>query len=175
MTEHRAITIKQPWAWAILNAGKNIENRSWSPNFRGRLWIHTSGHITRRHYNEACEFIYNITGMKPPDIEELTLGAIIGFVDFKTVHLPDARVNKWHIEGYHGWSFENPKELEIPIPCKGRLLLWDCSEHLDLCRGCGVPFETIPEQGCSDDLPDLCDDCWDKSVSYWKAIHDGDD
>jgi len=25
----KAITIKQPWAWAIVFAGKDIENRSW--------------------------------------------------------------------------------------------------------------------------------------------------
>lgn len=30
-----AISIRQPWAWLILNAGKDIENRDWPTNFRG--------------------------------------------------------------------------------------------------------------------------------------------
>ena len=25
----KALTIKQPWAWAIIHAGKDIENRDW--------------------------------------------------------------------------------------------------------------------------------------------------
>lgn len=29
MTEWRALTVKQPWAWAICHAGKNVENRTW--------------------------------------------------------------------------------------------------------------------------------------------------
>lgn len=35
-----ALSIKQPWAFAILRMGKDIENRKWSTNFRGRFHIH---------------------------------------------------------------------------------------------------------------------------------------
>jgi hypothetical protein len=35
----KAITVRQPWAWAIINAGKDIENRTWNTNFRGRVAI----------------------------------------------------------------------------------------------------------------------------------------
>ena len=34
-----ALTIRQPWAWAILHASKDIENRGWSTNFRGRFCL----------------------------------------------------------------------------------------------------------------------------------------
>ncbi|MET7669386.1 hypothetical protein [Micromonospora luteifusca] len=40
MTDLRAITVKQPWAWAIAHGGKNIENRSRDITYRGRLAIH---------------------------------------------------------------------------------------------------------------------------------------
>ena len=36
----KAITIKQPWAWAIIFAGKDIENRTWHTHDRGPLLIH---------------------------------------------------------------------------------------------------------------------------------------
>jgi hypothetical protein len=41
----RALSIRQPWAWAILHAGKDIENRDWKPGnparrFRGSFLIH---------------------------------------------------------------------------------------------------------------------------------------
>ncbi|MDE3077782.1 MAG: hypothetical protein KGJ86_20365 [Chloroflexota bacterium] len=34
-----ALTIRQPWAWAIEH-GKHVENRSWEVTFRGPLWLH---------------------------------------------------------------------------------------------------------------------------------------
>lgn len=36
----RAITVKQPWAWAIAHGGKSIENRSRGTTYRGPLAIH---------------------------------------------------------------------------------------------------------------------------------------
>lgn len=33
----KPMTIRQPWVYAILHKGKNIENRSWKREFRG--WI----------------------------------------------------------------------------------------------------------------------------------------
>jgi hypothetical protein len=38
-----ALSIRQPWAWAILHAGKRIENREWrSCKYRGPILIHAS-------------------------------------------------------------------------------------------------------------------------------------
>jgi hypothetical protein len=37
----RALTVKQPWAWAILHAGKDIENRGWRTHYKGPLVIHS--------------------------------------------------------------------------------------------------------------------------------------
>jgi len=38
--EARVLTIRQPWAWAIIHCGNDIENRSWSTKHRGRLLVH---------------------------------------------------------------------------------------------------------------------------------------
>ena len=37
-----ALSIRQPWAWLILRAGKDVENRDWSTKVRGRVLIHAS-------------------------------------------------------------------------------------------------------------------------------------
>src|SRR5258708_38232386 len=37
-----ALSIRQPWCWAILNCGKSVENRTWATAFRGKLRIHAS-------------------------------------------------------------------------------------------------------------------------------------
>ncbi len=46
----KALSIKQPWAWAILNAGKDIENRNWKTNFRGKFYIHASKKFDKSGY-----------------------------------------------------------------------------------------------------------------------------
>ena len=38
----KTITIKQPWAQFIAEGIKDIENRTWKTNFRGRVLIHAS-------------------------------------------------------------------------------------------------------------------------------------
>ena len=40
MAEIRAITVKQPWAFAIVHGGKVIENRSRGTSYRGPIAIH---------------------------------------------------------------------------------------------------------------------------------------
>lgn len=42
----KALSIRQPWAWLILHGGKDIENRSWNTNFRGRFLIHAAAGMT---------------------------------------------------------------------------------------------------------------------------------
>src|SRR5437016_10859136 len=36
----KALSVRQPWAWLIVNGHKDIENRSWQTKFRGKLLIH---------------------------------------------------------------------------------------------------------------------------------------
>ena len=38
----KAVSIKQPWASLIAHGIKDIENRTWKTNFRGRVYIHVS-------------------------------------------------------------------------------------------------------------------------------------
>jgi hypothetical protein len=36
----RALTVRQPWAWAIAQGIKTVENRTWTTKYRGLLAIH---------------------------------------------------------------------------------------------------------------------------------------
>ena len=51
-----ALSIRQPWAWAILHAGKDIENRSWSTSFRGPVCIHAAKGMTAAEFDGFVEF-----------------------------------------------------------------------------------------------------------------------
>jgi hypothetical protein len=43
----KIITIRQPWAHLIVNASKNIENRTWATSYRGPILIHASLNVNR--------------------------------------------------------------------------------------------------------------------------------
>jgi tetratricopeptide (TPR) repeat protein len=36
----KALSIRQPWAWLIVHGVKDVENRTWRTNFRGRFLVH---------------------------------------------------------------------------------------------------------------------------------------
>jgi ASCH domain len=36
----KALSVRQPWAWAIISALKDIENRGWPIHYRGDILIH---------------------------------------------------------------------------------------------------------------------------------------
>ena len=38
--EWHCLSIRQPYAWAIIKGAKDVENRTWRLNYRGRLYIH---------------------------------------------------------------------------------------------------------------------------------------
>jgi len=110
----RALSVRQPWAWAIIYAGKDIENRSWQNK-------HTIGTIAI-HASLGQERIYQLPPRaRRPQPDEITLGAIIGVVD--VVDVVDSHRSRW-FEGPLGWVLRNPRPLNRPIACKGALGLW---------------------------------------------------
>lgn len=38
----KVLSIRQPWAWLIVNGHKDVENRTWDSYYRGPLLIHAS-------------------------------------------------------------------------------------------------------------------------------------
>lgn len=83
----KALSIKQPWAHAILHFGKDIENRDWSTNFRGTVAIHASKGMTKDDYESfvicASDLMVNTEAEIHliPEFFELTRGAILGTVE----------------------------------------------------------------------------------------------
>jgi hypothetical protein len=70
------LTIRQPWAWAIIHGGKDVENRSWSTKHRRPLLIHAGSAFEPRGY----ETVQQLATQQPPPPSELIHGAIIGVV-----------------------------------------------------------------------------------------------
>lgn len=73
----KALSIRQPWAWLILNAGKDVENRTWYPpvSLIGRHFlIHAAKGCTEEEYEAAEDF----AGCRIPTLRDLDRGGIVG-------------------------------------------------------------------------------------------------
>ena len=117
----KALSIRQPWSWLIVHGLKDVENRSWPTNFRGRVYVHAGLKVDKEAY---CYVPRNVLPL--PDQAYDTLGAIIGEVDivdcrFRFGDENDNLYSEWHDAGMHGFYLANPVEYEKPIPCKGQL------------------------------------------------------
>lgn len=138
----KAITIKQPWASLIVEGKKDIENRTWKTNFRGRVLIHAGVTIDNNAVDKISCFDGELARKVWFDINDnkMPTGAIIG-----SVEIVDCVVNhpsKWaqhkaivkrKINGknkmvevpVYNWVLANPILFLEPIPAKGKLSFWD--------------------------------------------------
>lgn len=115
-----AISVRQPWAWALLN-DKDIENRDWKRGnpglkFRGPFALHASAGLTQSEYAEAAMFMGSI-GINCPPPHELVRGAIIGSAVVASI-VPHSD-SPWFF-GPIGLVITDAKPCD-PIPCKGEL------------------------------------------------------
>ena len=123
----KALSIRQPWAWAILYAGKTIENRPRRTHLRETIAIHASLQPDR-----AWHLAYPPRAPFVPAPEDCAFGAIIGFADL--VDCVEHHPSKW-FQGPFGYVLANPRPLKTPIPCKGALGFWKVPpEILHRCR-----------------------------------------
>ena len=118
-----ALSVRQPWAWAIIHAGKDIENRSWSWQAvnhglrqRGRIAIHAAKGMTRDEYDEARDFI-DRQGRNCPDAHALHRGGIIGSVE--VVDVVSDSDSPWFF-GPRGLVLSDPTACAF-VPAGGQL------------------------------------------------------
>lgn len=127
----KALTIRQPWAHAILHLGKDIENRDWFSTLRGRIAIHASKTMTRREITEARDFVQSMVGLDiaqaMPAKGNYPVGSIVGVA---TVRGCVQRYDSPWFVGRYGFVLEDPIALPEPIPMRGQLSFWDVPEDV---------------------------------------------
>lgn len=108
------ITVRQPWASAIFECGKDVENRSWGTAYRGRLWIHAAVRPYRSTIPPVLDRRMRRDGPR---------GVIIGSVTLVDVLEPPVRKSPsvWAQRGAYLWILADPRPLRQPIPWTGRL------------------------------------------------------
>ncbi|MDE1863286.1 MAG: ASCH domain-containing protein [Thaumarchaeota archaeon] len=117
----KCLSVSQPYADLIVQGRKTIELRRWNTGFRGEFLVHAPLKIN----TDACR-------MLGVDEKELRRGVIIGRVEIFGVRVyktaEEIRLDyEKHLAGSdfqgsrYGFLLRNPRELLVPIPCKGKL------------------------------------------------------
>lgn len=127
----RMLSVRQPWAWAIVNGLKDVENRTWSTNYRGPLVIH-AGKQSDEDYLGACDLVELCSGISAPPRDSIGFGGVVGIVDLLGVNR--VKDSPWCFEGQEFWRLENAKPWPL-IPWKGAqgLILLSEDDCHDLC------------------------------------------
>jgi hypothetical protein len=116
----RSLSIRQPWAWLIIQGHKDVENREWSTDYVGPLLIHASKTAAKREYAELRETLHEEMGILVPELEVIERGGIVGMVDL--LGCADDSDSPWYT-GAIAWRLANPRPLPFH-PCKGALQLF---------------------------------------------------
>lgn len=131
----KVLTIKQPWAWAIIHGGKDLENRNWFPSDKvlkvgERFAVQASKGLTRYEYNDAWTFMQKLgfASVTPPLFEDLERGGIIGTVQYDGYVREHETDSPWFM-GKYGLKLSDPQPCEFK-PIKGRLGFFETTKDM---------------------------------------------
>jgi len=122
----KALSVRQPWAWLLVNGHKDIENRSWQNSFRGPLLIHAGKAMTQTEYLDVLDFLASKERLQhladmlpaPADLER---GGIVGSVE--VIGCFNDHPSPWFM-GEYGFLVRNQKPLPFR-PFAGMLGLFE--------------------------------------------------
>ena len=114
----KALSIRQPWAWLIVNGYKPYENRTWNTKFRGRVLIHAGKSFDRNGYDRVKDSFPEIPLPSPNQFE---FGGIVGSAEIWNVATDSS--SPW-FSGPYGFCLAMPEVLPFQ-PCKGKLSFFE--------------------------------------------------
>jgi ASCH domain len=123
------LSIWRPWPTLILSHGKDVENRGWTTNHRGPLWIHAA-----KRWDDDGWYAARQRGIYISARPTTHPTGIVGLVQLTDVcsalavpyqrDLPQTcDCGGWAAHGQHHWRLTNPRPITA-IPCRGRQGLW---------------------------------------------------
>ena len=75
----KVLTVKQPWAWLIVNGHKDVENRNWRTSYKGDVLIHASAKFDSADFIAAEKICKSqFISLPPPSELKRQCGCIIG-------------------------------------------------------------------------------------------------
>jgi hypothetical protein len=126
----RALSIRQPWAWLIVNGHKDIENRVWSTRYVGPLVIHAAKGMTNDEYDDVVDMLSDdprLRHIQLPDRKLIDRGGIVGIAHCNGS--VDQCDSPWFF-GPYGFVLSNQRAFHTMIPFKGQLGFFDVPASL---------------------------------------------
>jgi hypothetical protein len=149
----KALSLRQPWAHAVLHLGKTIENRVWSTSFRGEFLLHAAKGMTVQEYEDAVDFCEDVLGLARcfeidavlgEDFKDarmrLPFGGIVGRARLVDVVPPRPEIvrpsveahyppgvgekSRWHMREQYGFVLADVRPMPF-VPWKGALGFFD--------------------------------------------------
>jgi hypothetical protein len=139
----KALSLRQPWLWAVLELGKTIENRRWNTKYRGPILLHAAKGCTAKECDDALEWM-RARGLLGPHewsgLEHIERGGICGYAEIVDVlppltanYLPlasDLEVDaRWHMPAQYGFVLRNVRRLPF-VPYPGSLGLFNVAPEV---------------------------------------------
>lgn len=139
----KALSIQQPWAWAIICAGKDVENRSWRKAGCGGSWKKDNPglyqarelvkskpvfaiHCGQKFDDDGYDFLRLKLGAAVPWRGDFRLGGIVGTA--RLIDVVTAHSSEW-FEGPIGLVLAEAKPVPF-VPFKGALGFFDVPDEL---------------------------------------------
>ena len=114
----RAISIRQPWAWLIVNGHKPVENRTWPTKHRGDTLIHAGLEFDA----EGLQWVlHTFPGLREQLPQQFELGGIVGRAQL--VQCTQQHPSRW-FTGPYGFVMFDPRPMPL-VKLPGRLGIFD--------------------------------------------------
>jgi ASCH domain len=138
----KALTVKQPWAWAIAYGSKRVENRTWMPPSSLReLAIHAGARSSWDRDGEASPLVWrewkrlgHLAAHLDRKSEWIDFGAIVAIAELADCHdgtLEQGECSDWADRRLYHWVLANIRPLAEPVPARGMLGLWTVPEEAE--------------------------------------------
>lgn len=106
------LTIRQPWASAVVRLGKDVENRTWTTPYRGPIAIHAGRSVDRAAHPRVGNALR----------QRLPSGCVVAVATLCDIVRDSDSI--WAGDGFYHWILSDVQELAEPVPCIGRQLLF---------------------------------------------------
>lgn len=127
----KALSIRQPWAWLIVQGHKPLENRTWWTNFRGAMLIHASQGMTQQEYEDVHNFLLSKERLQHlaaslPAPAALERGGIVGSAELHACVTESD--SPWYM-GAYGFMLRNVQPLPFR-PYRGALQFFEVPDEV---------------------------------------------
>lgn len=134
----KVLSLIEPWATLIKEGKKVIETRNWKTSYRGILYIHASSKKIKKNDTHTIELLKLIPNIPMGYGNIICKCKLVDCIYMDKDFINQIKRNKVeYICGDYGlgryaWILEDVKPLDIPIPAKGRLNIWNFETNGDV-------------------------------------------